>query len=103
MKRVEITETVYKLLAREAGISPGALNEKSNIEKDLSMGIVQLCKAIILIEKTCFVVIENKEIRALKTVEDIILMVEEKQPKEHLVETFRNENDWQPGLPPLNE
>ena len=81
MSQAQIFEEVKKLIegVREF---PGDITVTSRLKENLGMEDAQVSKVIGLAGKIYFFVAENEEICAIKTVQDIINLIEERLPKE---------------------
>jgi|GEM_PF-1541941 len=79
MKTDEILNSIYSLVAKIKNFSVKIITRNSVFEKDLLMTNDEIRILIRLIEKVCFVVIENDEINKLKTVENLLFLIQEKK------------------------
>jgi acyl carrier protein len=76
----EIFEDIKKLIVKVTGYS-GEITRDSKFQDDLGIDPVQLAKVVTLSEKIHFYVSEHNDFVKLKTVQNLVALAEEKQPK----------------------
>ena len=76
MKTAEILNLICNLIAKIKGILPGVITRNSEFKKDLSMTDDEINNLFRIVEKVCFVIIENDEIQKLKTVENLLFLIQ---------------------------
>ena len=76
-------EQVCKMLAEQLGIDAGTIRPESDVVKDLGADSLDVVELLMTLEDEYNITLPDEEVEKLKTVQDIVEMMEKLQQGKH--------------------